>query len=770
MLIPAKTDSERNPLLSDSTPPNSGSLNSCSFNTSDAELIRRQSQVAQFASFAVITWMFLPLLTGQIYVCDDLLNYHLPIRQFYADCLKNGDAFDWMPSLFSGFFLTGSGQAGTYHPWHWLLYRFLPLPMAFNLEILSSYPFMLFGMKLFLERHLHRRDAAWLGAIVFTFSGFCTLHFLHPNAIAVVSHLPWLLLALDVILRPRSGDNWRRVAAEAGLVLLTGSQLLLGYPQYVWFSLLAESVYCIGFATISWRGLRTLVLIAILKLPGLGLGAVQLLPSMDALAESDRTGMPAEYFFQHPLTMLDMLQWIGPFLTKSRVFGLNTHELGLYCGALPFLLATLTLCRMKSNAPDRRLVRVTLTLGLIALWLSFGKAGGLYLIQTWLPLIGKFRWPARIAVLLHLVVAILAAVGYSRLTSPIAASDRRLPRAILVIPALSLLVSFAMFFFAPQSMKAPLSLLVIGPILFILAAIMMNDAARGKLSLGFMLFVAGDLAAYGFTYEALNNTQSMKQIVASLKQPPGSPGEGRIMAETHLSSTDVGFGGNELLLAGWSQADGYEGLLPKTHLLDANVSLEGLRVSGVRWIVDAGLHSTIRGLKPAVDGWLEVPNPLTRVRLSRSARVVADRAQSVQQLNADLPPVVDPAPELNAIQLNAPVQSTGTARITNDRPGRIQIETNSASTELLVLSERWSAGWKVTVDDRPVQLLRAEVDFMGCIVAAGQHSVKFSFEPSSVEIGARISKVTLLLLLVYVAVRWMSLRVRRRDSLSIVIL
>jgi hypothetical protein len=367
-------------------------------------------------------------------------------------------------------------------------------------------------------------------------------------------------------------------------------------------------------------------------------------------------------------------------------------------------------------------------------------------------------------VLLHLVVAILAAVGYTRLTSSAAPSDRKLPRAILVIPVLSLLASVGMLFFAPQSIKAPLSLLAIGPILFVLAAVMMNDAARGKLSLGFMVFVAGDLAAYGFTYEALSNTQSMKQIVASLKQPPGSPGEGRIMAETHLSSIDVGFGGNELLLAGWSQADGYEGLLPKTHLLDANVSLAGLRVSGVRWIVDAGLHASIPGLKPAVDGWLEVPDPLPRVRMSRNVRVATDRAESVQQLNADLPPVVDPAPEWNEIQLNAAVRSTGIARVTTDRPGRIQIETSSTSSELLVLSERWSTGWTATVDDRPARLLRAEVDFMGCIVPGGQHSVKFSFEPPSVEIGGSISKVTLLLLLVYLAVRRLSLVVRRRSS------
>ena len=161
-----------------------------------------QARVAKWAAFGLLVWMFLPLFTGRVYIWDDLQNYHLPVRQFYSECLRNGDSFDWMPTLFSGFFLTGSGQGGTYHPLHLLLYRCLPLTIAFNLEILLSYPFMLFGMQLFLKRHLDRSDAAWLGAIVFTFSGFCTLHFLHPNAIAVVAHIPWLLFAQDVLLRP----------------------------------------------------------------------------------------------------------------------------------------------------------------------------------------------------------------------------------------------------------------------------------------------------------------------------------------------------------------------------------------------------------------------------------------------------------------------------------------------------------------------------------------------------------------------------------------
>ena len=99
---------------------------------------------------------------------------------------------------------------------------------------------MMLGTWLLLRRRLGRSDAAMLGGLLFTFSSFNLLHFVHPNAVAVIAHIPWLLWAIDVAL---VDSRRRRVALATALIaLLTGSQLLLGYPQYVWFSLLAEAI------------------------------------------------------------------------------------------------------------------------------------------------------------------------------------------------------------------------------------------------------------------------------------------------------------------------------------------------------------------------------------------------------------------------------------------------------------------------------------------------------------------------------------------------
>jgi hypothetical protein len=100
---------------------------------------------------AALAW---PFFAGRAYLGGELGDFHLPARAFYAQQLARGEPFDWMPGIFAGFYLTGEGQAGTYHPLHWLLYRFLPLRTALGWEYLSSYPVMAAGLWVLLRRRL----------------------------------------------------------------------------------------------------------------------------------------------------------------------------------------------------------------------------------------------------------------------------------------------------------------------------------------------------------------------------------------------------------------------------------------------------------------------------------------------------------------------------------------------------------------------------------------------------------------------------------------
>jgi hypothetical protein len=268
----------------------------------------------------------LPLFLGQVYTDDDLGHYHLPIRFFYAQSLAVGDSFAWFPNLLNGFYIHGEGQAGMYHPLHLLLYSTLPLATAFNLELLLSYLCMLVGTFLLIQRWGIQRDAAMFGALVFAFSGFNLLHYLHLNAVAIIAHIPWLLLALDgVMCRP---DHRQVVLAKLGVALLTASQLLLGYPQYVWFSSLVEILY-LGFLSPSWESGWRVLWLGEAKFLGVLGGSVQLLPTWDVLAHSVRQEPSLMFRYSYSLHPANLVQLGAPYLFKGRVWQGSTHEYGL---------------------------------------------------------------------------------------------------------------------------------------------------------------------------------------------------------------------------------------------------------------------------------------------------------------------------------------------------------------------------------------------------------------------------------------------------------
>ncbi|HEV3418310.1 MAG TPA: hypothetical protein VG056_15910, partial [Pirellulales bacterium] len=351
-------------------------------------------------SMGLLLALATPFLAGRVYTADDLGAFHLPMRAFYADCLAHGDAFDWSPQMYCGFYLTGEGQVGAYHPLHLLLYRWLPLGVAFDLECLASYPLMLLGMYLLLRRWKMKRDAALFGGLTFTFSGFCLLHFVHVNGVAVVAHIPWLMLAIHTAIR--GADRNRRRLGGIAIALLTGSQLLLGYPQYVWLSIVAE----IGYIALLRRegrvvadaasvGIRSIGAIALWKTLGVMLGGIQLLPTLDALQHSSRQTAESSFGGWGSLDPLNLIQLVAPYLFVNRVVGQNTHELGLYAGSVTLLLAAWCLLHRPAAGRPCLLANGAIALVVLGLLLAFGDHGPLNSFVARVPLVNRFRFPCR---------------------------------------------------------------------------------------------------------------------------------------------------------------------------------------------------------------------------------------------------------------------------------------------------------------------------------------------------------------------------------------
>ncbi|WP_406699408.1 YfhO family protein [Singulisphaera sp. Ch08] len=700
----------------------------------------------------MLTLIALPLLRGQVYVYCDLAYGFLPMRWFFADCLAKGEDPSWCPNLFGGFFLTGEG-GGTAHPWIRLLYSTLSLGPALNLELLVSYPALLVGFLALTMRWGIRRDAALFGALVFALGGYNMLHFMHMNVLAMLAHLPWLLLAIDVTMR---AQDPRQVAlARVFLSLLTASQLVLGHVQFAWISGVSEAAYALVLAWQVPGSARRLPGLAVSKALGILGGAVQIAPLWDSFRASKRVAPSAAFVAMGSLSPWNLIQWVAPYLSVSRVitppmaidggilppapsmFDWRVHEFSIYYGAaIPALLIWLAGNR-KGYGRLRPLILFAGIMTVLGFVLGLGDYTPLFRITTKIPVVGGFRIPARYLLLFHLGVAMLAAVAFSGLCGVSERGERPSWRRLWPLalpPVLSVLACLATRLpegLWPSYMRgefvAATPLLLSGPALVAAGTALVACAARGSRMalLALFVFIGADQTVYAFHLRNLIPPQTIAEYLAARPVPPGDTSVR--LKFNQLRDTWH----NAYMMKGLRTISGYAAMIPRQRL-DYNKHAS-LRVAGVGWVMPSDDE---RG-----QPWIPLFGPLPRARLVTQTQTTDDPNRDIETIDVAMKALV-------GRDLPLPPGTPGSADLVGDRPGKIDVMTTTESKQLLVLSESNHRGWRVKIDGKTQPILRVYGDFMGCVVPQGRHHVQFRFLPSSQRAGLWLSVLGLVLMTV----------------------
>ena len=76
-----------------------------------------------------------------------------------------------------------------------------------------------------------------------------------------------------------------------------------------------------------------------------------------------------------------------------------------------------------------------------------------------------------------------------------------------------------------------------------------------------------------------------------------------------------------------------------------------------------------------------------------------------------------------------------------------ELNVDVAQRSLLVVTETWYPGWKVLVDGKPADIYRTNYNYRGVFVEPGAHQVTFIYRPERFIMGARISGITLLVVI-----------------------
>lgn len=670
--------------------------------------------------------------SGRLPICDDFGDWHLPVRKFYAEALDRGTAYDWMPTVYNGYNVTGEGQAGTYHPAHQVLYRLLPFHAAFWIETTAHYPLAALGAFLWLRRFV-RTEAAVFGAAALVFNGYFLLHFMHMNFLAVFAHVPWALWGIELSLS--SATRRRGVAV---LAVVTASQLLHGHPQMLIFSLFAELPYTL----LRWAqlgGFSGAAAVVAGKLLGVGLGAVQLLATLGYMHETSRD--QAQIFSPMFLSLppLEVLKLVNPYSFDGEGagrFDRYGHETGIYCGMVPTVLLVVGAVGLGQRLRQvgwrgldagERIVAAAMGAVVVCLLLMLGEHGVLYPLLVKLPVLGRMRCPVRFIGLAQLSLAFIVAWVVDRLMRRTLTPSR----AALVGAGLVPLSSMAAALYLPGSVTNASTAI---PVMIGAAAVLLVAAAYRdrRFIAALVLLMIGDQAWYAFGLPFWKQMKTEDEWRAMLPLPPDA--DGLVFDQES----------NRMAFFGFRLLNGY-GALPPRFLLpygDRNAQ----RAAGVRWIFAPIEWATQTPGRAQVDpNWFVADDGLPRVRLVNRAALSADPGTDIFKIDVARQVLVDVPVELDD-------GAVGRTRLVVDEPGRLVVDVECTGRSLLVLSDRGERGWRVEVDGVERQLVAANGDFLACPVHTGDRTVQFLFQPTELVVGKMISVVTAALFLCAVVV------------------
>lgn len=669
--------------------------------------------------------IFYPAFHHKFYLADDLGSFTIPLRYLYAEGLHAGRIDIWMPSLFYGLYEHAEGQMGMLHPFHLFLYKLVPFPLAFSLELLTIYLALYIGSYSLFYEWVRDRIAASFGAFVFTFGGPNLFAIVHVNRVAIVAHIPWMMLALHRCFagETRHANYWFVVVA-----LLNGSAILLGYPYFFLLSVMFQLWYVL-YLTAERVSIPGLIRAASGVAIGLLIGAAQWIPTLEFLRNSRRARPTFAFISVGSLSPWEMLQWANPYFFRMRHLGsLGLQEIGIYAGIGPLLLFIWWLCRRKHGS-ERRLFVFLLILALIGLFLSFGEYNGLFVFYSRLPGFREFRGPCRYILFTMFAFAAASAVALKQLMSVPASAPSRLFNLLAGgLGALSVATVVLKYVFVATAshhgrVTSSQSHVIAGSAIVCLGIILLCLAlCHGRFWLtAFCVFAICDITIYSATY--------LRQFpVGNLdyyqRQCPPLAAPARVMAAPYH---------DELILGGYQLVNGYAGLEPNTvHPLTNANYLAALGVAAVQ--DQSGQWSTI---------------PLPSANAVRFEQPFYSR-QPIETMNhVDLTKMA-----VVTQQIPVDTSAVGSVKIIEQHPGFVHITAESSGRMLCVLIQRFDPGWTGSIGNQKLHLLPVDGDLTGFVVSGGRQDITLEFRPRSLAIGESLSYVALLFVGTFLLANW----------------
>ncbi len=631
---------------------------------------------------------------------DDIHRVYYFFRQFFISFLREGIWPWWNPYIFSGAPFIADPVVNIWYPPTWL-FVFLPLNIAYSWHIAlhifwamvgmytlirtinnspqptlnpSSPPLNVRGGRVGLfswegELRVVSMLPAWTAGLVFGLSGFFSARIWagHVDVIAAASWMPWVVWAF----------TRRGIVLAAGIFAL---QILAGYQTMAFFTMEAVGMMTLFFC-LKQRSAAPAIRAILAVLLGLGLAAIQIIPTQEFFRASIRTfSLPYSWNSYGSLTIASLKQFFNPFIFGDHLTYSgpppNYPEHAFFVGrvGIVFVIVFL-LSRLPRLLRSPRLLMFCL-IAFFGLWVSLGPNAPIdlqYILWKFVPMYKYLRVPPR-----HL---------------------------ILVVFGLSGLIGIAM-----QRVKKPFSFLI-------------------------MLVISAEMILYARHFIVLKPIPEARhdgELIKILKQdnepfrvlqnfgvwvpPRDSLDFDAAMSYRIFSATGYD---PSILRFYYEYIDLANGNTPGSSILTHDVQVPYLNVFSqatdflnIKYILVPREYDPLYGVK--TDRFV-----LLREDVKRDYRLYENKSVKPRFFF-----------------------EKGTVVVKKYTPNEIVLSTDDKTGETLFSSEVFYPGWEGFIDGKKVNAIKANHAFRALFVPAGKHTVTYRYSPRIFLIGGLVSLIT----------------------------
>jgi len=755
---------------------------------------RNGVRYAALILFCVVALQSAEVVFGQgVFFDHDLRHHHYPWRFWATEAFGRGEIPMWSPEVGNGFPLMADGQTGVFYPLNWLFGVLLPAHWALSWSLLFHQWWAGLGMFLLVRDLRADRQSSFevslFAGLAFSLCGFVVSHFTYAGMMQVAAWYGWALWSLLYLSRAPS-VRWSLAWAGCVAALMTAGHPQVGavgllacgvffvsQKPVLWAWAFVVLGGILGLSAAAPQLLASLELASQSARSG-GVGVE--FASMGALPPQELINIALPHFWGwEPPASLDLTyvhKGLGYFGT-----GENHWESCFYLGMPVVLLAG---CAFFLSGH-----RVWKVLSIGALLLALGGLTPLYGLLRLLPGFDFFRFPARFSLVATVAMIVLAAMALERLMEAEAQSSRKrlswvirglVLLGVIGLTAVGALLSSGREDFIEGASKASgdparaeqfvdgvlgsldifatpnLLAMLLAANVVLLLSLRTGGTSGTRVSRAFVLLLLVDLSLFGMNYNPstpaaeVTRKPAAESLLAEMKD--NSLKRTAVVDRVQSPSLDYALMSASLgLVWGAREVAILSPLaLPRNEDLLAAAGLDVGMDHGPQKVLDLLTHLQLADLMGV--GLLSSVHPLPHPQLEERHRsdgvyfyenkgalprafavgCVTSVSSSAEALSNMKDRNFEPAKTAFVEgKVDASCENfEGTVDVVDYAAHRVSLKAQMGASGLLVLTDSWYPGWKVTVNGVSAPILRTNSTFRGVALGAGESEVVFVYSPS----------------------------------------